>query len=175
MGEVGAPGKISLKIEVATMVDGWVCDRWPFWTGADLRPLQFGSQGKAMQTKQLPEDYDTLAPDGSEIRVLAATRGASMAHCTLPPGQTSLAVAHRTVEEVWYFLAGRGEVWRKLGEQEEVVEVSLGASVSIPHGTHFQFRNIGDTPLQFVLATIPPWPGAGEAYRVAGHWPAKAD
>ena len=128
-----------------------------------------------MQTKQLPEDYDTLAPDGSEIRILAATGGGSMVHCSLPPGQTSLAVAHRTVEEVWYFLAGRGEVWRKLGEREEVVEVSPGASLSIPLGAHFQFRNTGDTPLRFVLTTIPPWPGTEEAYRVPGYWPTKAD
>ena len=98
-----------------------------------------------------------------------------MVHCSLPPGQTSLAVAHRTVEEVWYFLAGRGEVWRKLGEREEVVEVSPGASLSIPLGAHFQFRNTGDTPLRFVLTTIPPWPGTEEAYRVPGYWPTKPD
>lgn len=125
-----------------------------------------------MQTISLPEDYDTLAPDGSEVRILAATGRASMAHCSLPPGQTSLAVAHRTVEEVWYFLTGIGEVWRKLGDREEVVEVSPGASLSIPLGAHFQFRNTGDTPLQFILATIPPWPGGEEAYCVAGCWPA---
>ena len=128
-----------------------------------------------MQTRQLSKNYDTLAPDGSEIRILAATAGGSMAHCSLPPGQTSLAVAHRTVEEVWYFLSGSGEVWRMLGEREEVVEVSPGTSVSIPLGAHFQFRNTGDTPLQFVLTTIPPWPGSDEAYRVAGRWPTKAD
>ena len=128
-----------------------------------------------MQTRRLSKAYDTLAPDGSEIRVLAATGRASMAHCSLPPGQTSLAVAHRTVEEVWYFLAGRGEVWRKLGEREEVVEVSPGASLSIPLGAHFQFRNTGDTPLQFVLTTIPPWPGSDEACRVAGRWPTNED
>ena len=126
-----------------------------------------------MQTKQLPEAHDTLAPDGSEIRILAATARASMAHCSLPPGCTSLAVAHRTVEEVWYFLAGKGEVWRKLGGREEVVEVSPGTSLSIPGGAHFQCRNTGDTTLQFVLATIPAWPGADEACRVAGPWPAK--
>ena len=126
-----------------------------------------------MQTRQLPEAYDTLAPDGSEIRILAATPSASMAHCSLPPGCTSLAVAHRTVEEVWYFLAGKGEVWRKLGDREEVVEVSPGTSLSIPSGARFQCRNTGDTALQFVLATIPAWPGPDEAYRVASPWPAK--
>ena len=137
--------------------------------------LNLGSRRMTMQTIQLPEDCDTLAPDGSEIRVLAATGRASMAHCSLPPGQTSLPVAHRTVEEVWYFLAGRGEVWRKLDEREEVVEVSRGISLSIPLGAHFQFRNTGDVPLRFVLTSVPAWPGADEAYPVAGHWRSKAN
>lgn len=123
-----------------------------------------------MQTKQLPAEYDTLAPDGSQIRLLAATAGGSMAHCLLPAGQTSLAVTHRTVEEVWYFLSGRGQVWRRLGEREEVTEVSAGSSLSIPLGTHFQFRNTGNVPLEFVLMTMPPWPGSEEAHRVPGHW-----
>lgn len=128
-----------------------------------------------MQTKYLPETYDTLAPDTSEIRVLVSTAGASMAHCSLPSGRVSLAMAHRTVEEVWYFLGGRGEVWRKVGEREEIVEVLSGASLSIPLGTHFQFRNTGATPLEFVLTTIPSWPGPDEACRVPGCWPTGGD
>lgn len=123
-----------------------------------------------MQTKKLPQAPDCFAPDGSEIRLLPATGRASMVHCTLPPGKVSLAVAHRTVEEIWYFLEGQGEVWRKLGADEEVVQVSPGVSLTIPLGAHFQFRNSGDTPLRFVLATVPPWPGDDEAYRVADHW-----
>jgi mannose-6-phosphate isomerase-like protein (cupin superfamily) len=126
-----------------------------------------------MQTKQLPQAPDCFAPDGSEIRLLPATGRASMVHCTLPPGKVSLAVAHRTVEEIWYFLEGQGEVWRKLGAREEVVQVSPGVSLTIPLGAHFQFRNSGDTPLRFVLATVPPWPGDNEAYRVADHWEAE--
>jgi len=123
-----------------------------------------------MQTRQLPQAPDCFAPDGSEIRLLPATGRASMVHCTLPPGKVSLAVAHRSVEEIWYFLEGRGEVWRKLGTDEEVVQVSPGVSLTIPLGAHFQFRNSGDTPLRFVLAAVPPWPGDNEAYRVADHW-----
>ena len=128
-----------------------------------------------MQFKHLPEALDTIAPDGSEIRVLVSTAGGSMAHCAMPPGRTSLAVAHRTVEEVWYCLGGRGEVWRRLGEREETVEVSSGSSLSIPLGTHFQFRNTGATPLEFVLTTIPRWPGCDEAYRVPGCWATEED
>ncbi|HEY3190098.1 MAG TPA: hypothetical protein VGJ70_21580, partial [Solirubrobacteraceae bacterium] len=68
---------------------------------------------RAPETRVLPAHHDTLAPDGSEIRVLVAVGGGSLCHCTLPPGQTSRAVRHRTVEEMWYCVGGRGEVWRR--------------------------------------------------------------
>jgi mannose-6-phosphate isomerase-like protein (cupin superfamily) len=122
-------------------------------------------------TRQLPDTYDALAPDTSEIRLLAATARASMVHCTLPPGGVSLAVAHRTVEEIWYVAGGEGEVWRKLAGAEEVVAVRPGTSLTIPTGAHFQFRALGPAPLTIIIATMPPWPGEQEAYRVPDHWP----
>ena len=125
----------------------------------------------AFATRRVGAEYDALAPDGSEIRVLPSTSRGSMAHGTLPPGGVSLAVTHRTVEELWYVVAGRGEVWRKQGEREEVVAVEPGAALSIPTGTHFQFRTIGPDPLRFVMVTMPPWPGEQEAVRVPDHWP----
>jgi mannose-6-phosphate isomerase-like protein (cupin superfamily) len=122
-------------------------------------------------TLSLPEDHVT-APDGSENCPLLATERASLAHCTLAPGAASLAVRHKTIEEIWYFLEGEGDVWRKLGDREEVVAATPGTSVVIPTGAHFQFRNTGAGPLVFILATMPPWPGMDEAVRVDGHWPA---
>ena len=121
--------------------------------------------------KRLPNDYDTLAPDGSEIRLLSSTSRGSMVHCTLNPGEVSLPVAHRTVEEVWYFLEGTGQVWRRFGDEERIVDVAPGASLSIPVGAHFQFRSTGDGPLRILIVTMPPWPGEDEAYRVPGRWP----
>ena len=116
-------------------------------------------------------EYDALAPDGSEIRLLHQLEGLSLVHCALPVGAASLPVRHRTVEEVWFFLAGRGQVWRKQGGREQVLDVAPGASLTIPLGTEFQFRNTGDAPLEFVIATAPPWPGADEAVAVdAGRW-----
>ena len=116
-------------------------------------------------------EYDVLAPDGSEIRLLSSTRRGSMVHCTLNPGQVSRPVAHRTVEELWYILEGTGRVWRRLGEEERIVDVSAGGSLSIPAGAHFQFRAVGDRPLRIAIVTMPPWPGAEEAHGVAGPWP----
>ena len=125
---------------------------------------------QGLDYKPLASDCDTLAPDGSEIRLLSSASRGSMVHCTLNPGEVSLPVAHRTVDEVWYFLEGSGQVWRQLGEQERVAEVAPGVSLSIPVGAHFQFRTTGDRPLRFLIVTMPPWPGEDEAYRVPGQW-----
>jgi mannose-6-phosphate isomerase-like protein (cupin superfamily) len=93
-----------------------------------------------------------------------------MAHFELAPGQTSNAVTHRTVEEIWYFIAGRGQMWRRQGERQETVEVYPGVCLTIPLGTHFQFRSVGDEPLAAIGVTMPPWPGEGEAVAVTGEW-----
>jgi mannose-6-phosphate isomerase-like protein (cupin superfamily) len=82
-----------------------------------------------------------------------------------------LAVRHRTVEEVWYFNCGTGEMWRKQGGREEVVEVGPGVCLTIPPGTHFQFRNTGEEPLYSLIVTMPPWLGSQEAVRVERRWP----
>ena len=124
----------------------------------------------SFQTKRLPAKPDAVAPDGSHVRLLLSVAGGSFAHFELGAGETSVAVAHRTVEEVWYFLAGRGEMWRQLGEYEEIVELSPALCITIPLGTRFQLRAVGPEPLAAVGATIPPWPGAGEATVVTGPW-----
>jgi mannose-6-phosphate isomerase-like protein (cupin superfamily) len=120
--------------------------------------------------KTLPKDYDVLAPDGSEVRILASTSRGSMAHFTLPPGQVSLTVAHHTVEEIWYIISGTGQMWRKNSDGETIVDLSTGLSLTIPVATHFQFRNDGVEPLKAVAITMPPWPGMEEAYAVKGKW-----
>ena len=129
-----------------------------------------GPETFAWATVQLPKDYDYLAPDRSEIRLLPEIDGGGMSHCTLPPGHASSAVYHKTVDEIWYFISGSGEVWRKKGQEEAVDQVGTGISLSIPCGTRFQFRNTGSTPLCFVIATIPRWPGPEEAIHTNGHW-----
>lgn len=125
----------------------------------------------SFETRSLPAAADTTAPDGSEIRILPQLARGSMVHARLPPGATSRPIAHRTVEELWYVLAGEGLMWRRQGEREEVVALRPGVALSIPAGTAFQFRNLGPAPLDVVLVTMPPWPGAEEAVPAAGPWP----
>jgi mannose-6-phosphate isomerase-like protein (cupin superfamily) len=124
-----------------------------------------------LTTRQLPGAADAIAPDGSEVRLLASVARGSMAHFTLAPGAVTRAVAHRTVEEVWFFLSGRGRMWRRFQGEELTVDVFPGVSISIPTGAAFQFRAEGDSPLTIVGVTMPPWPGETEAYAVDGVWP----
>lgn len=121
-------------------------------------------------TRHLAEQPDAIAPDGSEVRLLAATARGSMAQFSLPAGKVSIAVCHRTVEELWYFTSGSGKLWRKTKNAEETIDVGPGVSISIPVGTHFQFRSDGDGPLAAVGVTMPPWPGMDEAFAVTGIW-----
>ena len=123
-------------------------------------------------TRQAAAAVDVIAPDGSEVRILCGVSRGGMALFTLAPAAVSKAVAHRTIEEVWYFVSGRGRMWRKLDGREEIVAVGPGTSISIPVGTHFQFRCDGDEKLVAVGATMPPWPGEDEAYAVDGPWAA---
>ena len=126
---------------------------------------------RQFESGQVADDYDVLAPDGSQIRLLHQIGAVSVVHCALPVGAVSIPVRHRMVEEVWFFLAGRGQVWRKQGEREQVLDVAPGASLTIPLGTDFQFRNSGDGPLEFIIATTPPWPGEDEAVTLDnGRW-----
>lgn len=116
---------------------------------------------------------DVIAPDGSEIRLLLDDRQrsdrASMVEATLPPGQVSRPVYHRTVVELWYILAGRGQVWRCPADADpagvEPAAVQPGDALTIPVGWRFQFSAAADSAdgLRFLCITIPPWPGVDEA------------
>ena len=122
------------------------------------------------ETKRLPSARDTMAPDGSDVRILLRVRAGGMAHFELRSGRTSIAVTHRTVEEIWFVLSGRGEMWRKQNGRDEVVSIEAGTCLTIPLGTRFQFRAFGPEPLAAVGVTMPPWPGDDEAEVVEGIW-----
>lgn len=93
-----------------------------------------------------------------------------MAHFHLAAGVVARAVAHRSVEELWFVVAGRGEMWRKQGQREEVITLEPGVCLSIPLGTQFQFRASPTESVSVVAITMPPWPGEQEAVFVIGPW-----
>jgi mannose-6-phosphate isomerase-like protein (cupin superfamily) len=121
-------------------------------------------------TGRTPSERTAVAPDGSDVRTLLRLAGGSMAHFELGAGQTSRAVTHRTIEEIWYVLSGHGQMWRKQGEREEIVALESGMCLTIPLGTHFQFRASTAGPISALGVSLPPWPGEGEAVPVAGPW-----
>jgi len=134
------------------------------------------SQHGGKDTGTLPlsrraEQPDVYAPDGSEIRLLTDGRhGASQAsvvEVTLPAGQVSRPVYHRTVEETWYILEGRGQVWRCPPDAKAASappqDVSAGDALVIPTGWRFQFAAGPHAALRFLCHTTPPWPGEDEA------------
>jgi len=109
---------------------------------------------------KMPGLPDAIAPDGSQIRLLVTdARQASLVEVTLPAGQVTRPVRHRTVEEIWYFLEGQGQVW----VAGVTHAVQPGARLVIPTGSPFQFAAGGGGPLRFLCYTSPPWPGAEEA------------
>jgi mannose-6-phosphate isomerase-like protein (cupin superfamily) len=125
------------------------------------------------ETMRLPAVPTEVAPDGSDVRVLLLGTAGGMAHFELAPGTVSKATRHRTVEEIWYFIGGRGQMWRRQDDRSEIVDVDAGTCITIPVGTHFQFRALGFEPLAAIGATMPNWPGPDEAIVVEGcpEWP----
>jgi len=123
-------------------------------------------------TLPLPAEPTVQAPDGSDVRVLLALPGGSLAHFELAPGACSRAVRHRTVDEIWHVLRGRGEMWRRQDGHETLTELAPGLTLTIPVGTAFQFRAHADAALSAVAVTMPPWPGADESVPVTdAPWP----
>jgi mannose-6-phosphate isomerase-like protein (cupin superfamily) len=106
---------------------------------------------------------DALAPDESEIRFIIdhrhAARQASLVEVTVPAGQVSRPVWHRTVEEIWYILEGHGQVWRCPPAQAagtvDPVPVEPGDALVIPTGWRFQFSAGEDAPLRLLCYTSP--------------------
>ena len=108
---------------------------------------------------------DAIAPDGSEIyHLVGDAERASLVEVRLPAGRTSKPVRHRSVEEIWYFLAGEGRVWRQPPAGEPSVHrVGPGSALTIPTGWAFQFQADAAADLRFLCYTAPPWPGDEEA------------
>ena len=77
-----------------------------------------------------------------------------------------LFAAERTVVPGAVACEGRVDIGRAL--------VPTGVALSIPLDTGFQFRANGTRPLELVIATMPPWPGADEAVAIDGPWDAAA-
>jgi mannose-6-phosphate isomerase-like protein (cupin superfamily) len=100
------------------------------------------------------EPFTTL--DGSEIREWAGAvsmpaRNQSLAEATIPVGGATTEHYHRTTEELYLILAGRG-LLAVDGEERTVGE---GDCALIPPGARHKLRNVGEEPLRVVCACAP--------------------
>ena len=109
--------------------------------------------------KDLPVDPTHIAPDGSQIRELPECEKGGLSQCILPANAKSTAVKHKTVDEVWYVVSGKGE----LSLDSERINLIPGRGILIEAGSPFQFRNLSDEPLEIMISTMPKWPGPDEA------------
>lgn len=76
----------------------------------------------------------------------------SLAHATLPVGQTSLPHSLKT-SEVYYILSGSGEM--HIDDETQVVEP--GDAVYIPPNARQFIHNGGSEPLVFICIVDPAW------------------
>jgi mannose-6-phosphate isomerase-like protein (cupin superfamily) len=94
--------------------------------------------------------------DGSEIRELLAHRNScirnqSLAEATLPPGGATMRHYHPRAEEIYYILAGRGE----MEMDGKTASVGPGDAIAIPPGSPHQIHNLGQVPLKFLCCCAP--------------------
>ncbi len=94
--------------------------------------------------------------DGSEIRELLAHRNSairqqSLAEARLQPGQQTTPHYHIRTEEIYYILAGEGEM--QVGP--DVRRVQVGDAIAIPPGEVHTITNTGQQELKFICCCAP--------------------
>lgn len=113
---------------------------------------------------RISHNHASVAPDGSNDYALLKLLRGGVTQFELDPGETSVAVRHRTVDKIWIVTSGYGELWRRDGmrdatagiERDVTVDIEPGVCVTIPVGTDFQFRTLSHEPLIVIGVTMPP-------------------
>ena len=113
--------------------------------------------------KKLQDCPQFVAGDKTRLRELLHRRNDpaptrySLAHASLPPGESSLP--HTLAQsEVYHILSGRGVML--LGDEQ--AEVGPGDTIYIPPRAVQSIRNTGDEPLVFLCIVDPAWSEEGE-------------
>ncbi|OGD84216.1 hypothetical protein A2165_03570 [Candidatus Curtissbacteria bacterium RBG_13_40_7] len=66
--------------------------------------------------------------------------------CKIPPKTTHVAHSHPTMDEIFYFTQGKGEI----EINKEIEKVNAGDRIIVPAGHIHQIRNLGKTELKFI-------------------------
>ncbi len=94
--------------------------------------------------------------DGSEIRELLAHRNSairqqSLAEARVAPGASTTPHYHPRTEEIYYILAGMGQM--RLGDEQQTV--GPGDAIAIPPGQVHAITNTGRETLLFLCCCAP--------------------
>jgi mannose-6-phosphate isomerase-like protein (cupin superfamily) len=104
-----------------------------------------------MKVQSLAAAAPFTTKDGSTIRELHHTDEQSLAEAALRAGQATERHYHRSTEEIYFVLAGRGELEVDVARRE----VAAGDAVLIPTGAWHQMRAL--EPLRFLCCCAPPY------------------
>ena len=91
--------------------------------------------------------------DGSTIRELMRAANQTLAEATLEPGQATERHYHAESEELYYLLAGEGEMEID-GERSPV---GPGDAILIPPRAWHQITATGDAEMRFLCCCAPPY------------------
>lgn len=111
-----------------------------------------------MLVQKLKNCAEFIAGDNTHLRELLHPEKQliqlrySLAHATLPVGETSQPHSLKT-SEVYYILSGRGEM--HIADETQTVEP--GDAVYIPPNARQFIRNCGSEPLVFICIVDPAW------------------
>ncbi len=94
--------------------------------------------------------------DGSKIRELLSHRNScirnqSLAEARLPVGGATTPHHHPAAEEIYYILAGQGE----MRIERSVRRVGPGDAIAIEPGEMHQMTNVGSEPMTFLCCCAP--------------------
>ena len=111
----------------------------------------FARDNRAMEVSSLEAAEAFVTADGSLIRELVHTASQSLAEATLEDGQATQRHYHRASEEIYFVLAGRGEI----EVDDDVREVRPGDAVLMPPGARHRIE--AREPLRFLCCCAPPY------------------
>lgn len=111
-----------------------------------------------MEVRSLADAVAFTTRDGSTIRSLldltnAPVRNQSLAEAALEPGRATERHYHRLSEEIYYVVAGSGE----MEVDGARARVGPGDAVLIPPGAWHQLHASGDETLRILCCCAPPY------------------
>ena len=127
-------------------------------------------------TKVLPGEPDSVSPGGgAEIRHIITSPPGDLTHAVCPAGYVAPTHHLPELDELYYVLAGEGEIWRETDARAGVTALRPGRWVQLPAGMRFQYRANCGSSLVFLVVVLPSWRPDLFHTLPEGLWPAGAD